>query len=117
MVINFNHIGCSVGGILIGGSSGCGLCPWRCSGKVGAYANVPVNIHSSVQVCNILEWGTWGEYLCLTSVLYLGEKTIKHASYQYHTIQNYLMKTKHPLIPVTCIKEGQESKDFNAVFN
>ena len=66
---------------------------------------------------SILEWGTWGECLCLISVLYLGEKTIEHASYQYHTLQNYLMKTKHPLIPVTCIKEGQESKDFNAVFN
>jgi hypothetical protein len=44
------------------------------------------------------------------------EKSIEHASYQYHVLQNYLMKTKHPLIPVTCIKEGQESKDFNAVF-
>lgn len=30
---------------------------------------------------------------------------------------NYLMKTKHPLIPVSCVKEGQESKEFKAVMN
>jgi gelsolin len=29
---------------------------------------------------------------------------------------NYLMKTSHPLIPVSVIKEGQESSAFNAVF-
>jgi len=28
---------------------------------------------------------------------------------------NYLMKTKHPLIPVTCIKDGQESPAFEAI--
>jgi hypothetical protein len=46
MVIKFNHIGCGVGGVLLimGGSSGCGLCPWRCTGKVETYAYVFVVI-------------------------------------------------------------------------
>ena len=30
---------------------------------------------------------------------------------------NYLMKTKHPLIPVTCFKQGKESKDFLAILS
>jgi hypothetical protein len=40
VVIEFNRV--VWGGVLIindslGGSSGCGVCPWSCSGKVGAY--------------------------------------------------------------------------------
>lgn len=30
---------------------------------------------------------------------------------------NYLMKTKHPLVPVTCIKEGRETGSFLAIFS
>ncbi|XP_065890487.1 gelsolin-like protein 2 [Dysidea avara] len=29
---------------------------------------------------------------------------------------NYLMGTKHPLVPVTCLKQGDENKEFNAEF-
>jgi gelsolin len=29
---------------------------------------------------------------------------------------NYLMGTKHPLVPVTCIKDGRETSAFNAIF-
>ena len=32
-------------------------------------------------------------------------------------LQNYLMRTKHPLVPVTCIKDGKETSAFNAIFN
>ena len=28
---------------MMGGSSGCGLCPWSCSGKVGAYDDLVSN--------------------------------------------------------------------------
>ena len=31
-------------------------------------------------------------------------------------LQNYLMGTKHPLVPVTCIKDGRETSAFNAIF-
>ena len=31
-------------------------------------------------------------------------------------MQNYLMGTKHPLVPVTCLKQGDENKEFNAEF-
>ena len=31
--------------------------------------------------------------------------------------QNYLMGTKHPLVPVTCLAEGKETEKFNAVFS
>jgi gelsolin len=30
---------------------------------------------------------------------------------------NYLMRTKHPLVPVTCIKDGKETSAFKAIFN
>ena len=37
---------------MMGVSSGCGLCPWSCSGKVGAY-DTPW-IHSCFRVINVL---------------------------------------------------------------
>ncbi len=35
----------------------------------------------------------------------------------YYYLQNYLMKTSHPLIPISCIKEGQESGGFRAALS
>jgi hypothetical protein len=31
--------------------------------------------------------------------------------------QNYLMKTKHPLVPVSCIKQGQETPGFEKILS
>lgn len=28
--------------------------------------------------------------------------------------QNYLMKSDHPLLPISCLKEGRENKRFSA---
>ena len=35
--IEFDQLGCVVGGLLRGRASGCGLCPWSSSREVGAY--------------------------------------------------------------------------------
>merc|ERR1712150_213462 len=30
---------------------------------------------------------------------------------------NYLMKTEHPLVPISCIMEGKETEEFEAAFD
>ena len=45
---------------------------------------------------------------------------VNHSSAHRHVprlIQNYLMKTKHPLVPVTCLKQSDENKDFDKIFS
>ena len=32
-------------------------------------------------------------------------------------LQNYLMKTKHPLVPVTCLSEGKKDATFDSLFS
>ncbi|KAJ7360071.1 hypothetical protein OS493_019163 [Desmophyllum pertusum] len=38
----------------------------------------------------------------------------RRKSFEY--AHNYLLKTKHPLVPVTVVNEGQKSAEFDAVF-